>query len=424
MRILIVQESDWLIRGPHDQHHLAEKLSLRGHEIRVIDFEVQWLTHNGKELFSRRRVYNNVCKLYDAAQITVIRPGIIKIRIPGLDYLSLIFSHGKEIRRQIRDFKPDVIIGMGILNAYLAMRAARGNNIPYIYYWLDVLHALIPFKYFRSLAKAIEKIVLRQADAVIVTNKRLRNLTIDFGARPEQTHIFRHGVNFDKFNSEGVDGTIVRRQLGIKPDDIVITYVGRLSRITGVRQVALGLSKIDNPHLKFLVVGTGSREAELRQMQQDLGMQDRLIITGRSPYDEIPGLLAASDICLLSFHRTSLTEDIVPMKVTDYMAMGKPVISSRLPGMVEEFGEDNGVCFVDNPEDMPIIALELFAQGRLVDLGAKGKRNIQGNSWDKLADDFQAILTDCISKKRGESITVRKQLEGFFPKKSPTKQAK
>ena len=38
MKILLVQESDWLKRNPHQQHHLMKRLSLRGHEVAVIDY--------------------------------------------------------------------------------------------------------------------------------------------------------------------------------------------------------------------------------------------------------------------------------------------------------------------------------------------------------------------------------------------------
>ncbi len=59
MWILVVQESDWLKRNPHQQHHLMERLSLKGHEIKVIE---------------------------------------------------------KELIRQIREFSPEVIVGFGIIN--------------------------------------------------------------------------------------------------------------------------------------------------------------------------------------------------------------------------------------------------------------------------------------------------------------------
>ena len=39
MKILVVQESDWIERGPHQNHHLMERLSIKGHEVRVIDYE-------------------------------------------------------------------------------------------------------------------------------------------------------------------------------------------------------------------------------------------------------------------------------------------------------------------------------------------------------------------------------------------------
>ena len=42
MKILVVQESDWLERNPHQQHHLMERMALRGHEIRVIDYPIDW----------------------------------------------------------------------------------------------------------------------------------------------------------------------------------------------------------------------------------------------------------------------------------------------------------------------------------------------------------------------------------------------
>ena len=42
MKILLVQESDWLKRNPHQQHHLMERLSLRGHEIVVMYYNSEW----------------------------------------------------------------------------------------------------------------------------------------------------------------------------------------------------------------------------------------------------------------------------------------------------------------------------------------------------------------------------------------------
>ncbi|MFC1940782.1 glycosyltransferase family 4 protein, partial [Chloroflexota bacterium] len=170
MRILITQETDWLKRNPLQQHHLAEMLSLRGHVIRVIDFELLWRTQGKKELYSRREVFNDVSKIYDNAAVTVIRPGIMKI--PCLDYVSLLFTHYSEICRQVREFKPEVIIGFGILNSYLALKIAKKNNLPFVYHWLDVLHWLIPFKPFQAIGKIVEGRVLKQNEMVVAVSEK------------------------------------------------------------------------------------------------------------------------------------------------------------------------------------------------------------------------------------------------------------
>lgn len=400
MRVLIVQESDWLKKGPHDQHHLAEKLSLRGHEVRVIDFEILWRSNGDRQLRSGRQVFPDVSKIYDGGHVTVIRPGIVKARLPGADYLSLVFSHWREIQTQMREFAPDVIIGLGILNNYLAMKAARKHGIPFVCYWLDVFHTLIPIKCFRFAGKAIERRILRQSAATLATNRRLRSYQVELGAAPGRAHVLRHGVDRDMFDPDRVDGRAVRKRYGIAEDDIVVTFVGRLSRISGVREVARQLRDVNGTPVRFVVVGSGSREDELRQMRETYGLQDRLIVMGRRPYEEVPGLVAASDICLLPYHNIEMTRDIVPLKILDYMALGKPVVSTRLPGMVEEFGEGNGVVYVDRPEDVVARALALADEGNLGELGARARAFVRGYSWDRSVSQLESILKELAGEPR------------------------
>ena len=78
MKILLVQESDWIKRGPHQQHQLIDRLSLKGHQIRAIDYEILWRAQGKKELYSRRQVFDNVSKIHQGAKVTLIRPGMIK----------------------------------------------------------------------------------------------------------------------------------------------------------------------------------------------------------------------------------------------------------------------------------------------------------------------------------------------------------
>lgn len=42
MRILLVQETNWIDRNVIHQHHLAERLAQRGHDVQVVDYDILW----------------------------------------------------------------------------------------------------------------------------------------------------------------------------------------------------------------------------------------------------------------------------------------------------------------------------------------------------------------------------------------------
>ena len=397
MKILLVQDTDWLLRGPHQQHHLAERLSLKGHEVRVIDYEFLWRTQGKKELRSKRQVFDNASRFYDGAKVMLVRPGIIKI--PWLDYVSSLFSYRKEIHRQIEDFSPDVIIGFGILSTYLAMRTAKKNTIPFVYYWIDVLHRLIPFELFHPIAKSLESKTLRQADKVLVINEKLKDYVKELGASPERTQMLRAGIDIERFDPVS-KGDTIRQHYGLAKEDTVLFFMGWLYQFSGLKEVASQLARIDNLHLKLLIVGEGDAYEALQQIREKHNLKDRIILTGKKPYQEIPEFIAASSICLLpAYPDEKIMQDIVPIKMYEYMAMKKPVIATRLPGIIREFGEDNGVAYVDKPEDAVTKAMELIQSGKIEELGQKARSFVEGYSWQSITDEFEKILKDTIEEK-------------------------
>ncbi len=401
MRLLITQESDWIKRNPLQQHHLAEMLSLRGHEIRVIDYELLWRTQGKRELFSRRQVFPDVCKIYDKAKVTVVRPGIIKV--PGLDYFSLLFTHRGEIARQVKEFKPDVIIGFGILNGYLSVKAAHKNHIPFVYDWLDVLHWLIPFKPFQPLGKFIESRTLRQSDKVVAVSDKMKDFVIDLGAAPERVDVVKPGISLKKFDPT-ISGDHIRQQYGIKEDNIVLLFMGWLYNFSGMKEVVLELAKAKKNNIKLLIVGEGDAYETLQRIRNDHGLQDSLILTGRRPYEEIPEYIAAADICLLPADpKEKVMHDGLPAKIYEYLAMAKPMITTKLRGVMGEFGDGNGVVYIDRPEDTINKALEMVDSGLVKALGAKARKFVESYDWAKITDQYEGILKELAASSRRPS---------------------
>ena len=396
MRILLVQETDWFEKGPLQQHHLMERLSLKGYEIRVIDHEIVWNTHGKQELRSKWKVFNNVSRVYNGADITVVRPSIVKI--PHLDYISLVLSRKKEIKRQIKEFNPDVIVGFQILSAYLAMRAAKKNHIPFIYYWTDAYHTQIPFKVYQPIGEYIEKRILKNADRIIVINDKLKDFVVERGSDSERTQVEKAGVDFNRFNSD-VDGKEIRERYGIEKDDFVLFFVGWLYHFAGLKEITIELPKIkdEKPNIKLLIVGDGDAFDDLQRIKEEYHLDNKVILAGKQPYGNVPAFIAAADICLLPAYPTEkIMQDIVPIKLYEYMACGKPVIATKLPGVMMEFGEGHGVIYVDKPEEVLKKAIELIENGSLKEHGLKALGFVEKYNWDDIVADFERVLKEVI----------------------------
>ena len=115
----------------------------------------------------------------------------------------------------------------------------------------------------------------------------------------------------------------------------------------------------------------------------------------------MPSFIAASDICLLpAYPWEKVMQDIVPIKLYEYMAMGKPVISTKLSGVMREFGENNGVIYVDEPADAIDKAKSLVRDGKIGKLGDKARKFVQKYNWDSITDEFEKILEGVIEEKR------------------------
>jgi len=395
MRILLLQEADWIKRGPHQQHHLIDRMALRGHEIRVIDHQLQWREDTNTEVLPRRVIVPRAYKIYPAAgaHITLVRPRAIKL--PGLNTASIVPFHLMEILRQVNEFKPDIILSFGILNAHLGLRVAKRNNIPFVYYLIDQLHTLLANPLKRTIAERVERWNLQSADAIFVINQGLKEYAKNMGACESEISVITAGVDFERFNRD-LDGQLVRKRYGIVQDNTLLFFMGFMYDFSGLKEVAQSLLEAPATNIKLMVVGDGDLYAPLLKMVTHGNAGDKIILTGKVPVDEVPNYLAAADICLLPAYRNEIMMNIVPIKMYEYLAMGKPVIATSLPGIMKEFGVDSGILYIDKSEDVLQKTIELTPE-ELRTHGVKARRAVENKDWSAIADEFERTLHDVIS---------------------------
>jgi len=248
------------------------------------------------------------------------------------------------------------------------------------------------------LGRVLEKQTLRNSVKVIAINKKLLDYTISLGAKPEDTSVIGAGIDLDRFNP-GVDGAAVRSAYGIRNDETVLFFMGWLYHFSGLKEVALEIARSRNRYrnLKILIVGDGDALSDLQQIRDEYQLGDTLILTGKQPYDKIPEFIAASDICMLPADpEEKIMQDIVPIKMYEYLALGKPVICTRLPGIMREFGEGNGVLYADSPKMVPETAYTIAANQSIGNYGNSARLFVQNLDWNTITNTFEQTLRDTV----------------------------
>lgn len=399
LKILVVQETDWIKRGPHQSHHLLERLSALGHKIRVIDFELYWHRKGkNKSIVSKRKVINAIPKIIDEGKIIVIRPWFIKIK--GLDLISIGFSHFLELLKQIKSFNPDIVLSFGIVCGFSASLICNFYGIPFCEYWIDVLHELIPFSLFKGLGLSLEKNTIKKSDLFITINERL----LEYGKRfnPHRYALIRAGVNLERFTENKLLRKRKREQLGVKDSDVVLFYMGFFYNFSGLVEVIESIKgdPVKYSRFKLVIAGEGDQREQLEEIIKRYKLNDKVLMLGWQPYDEIPALISSADICLLPAHNNRIMENIVPIKMYEYLAFGKSVIATPLPGLIKEFGTKNGVIYVKNPEKVIEKCHSVVNNGQINKIGKQGRKFVEEHcDWNIITMKFLKELNYTIKIK-------------------------
>jgi starch synthase len=244
-----------------------------------------------------------------------------------------------------------------------------------------------------------EKIATRYSDRIVsVTSQIAEYLTTHYHCHPNKIEVVGNGVNtkiFHPIHDENLLGNWKKR-LGISPEDMVVVFVGNLAPWQGIEtliQVAPFLLK-EMENIRFLIIGDGVLKDEFLEKVNGLGISGHFIFTGMVDNDEVPLYINVGDICVLPKRR--LKSGYSPLKLYEYMACGKPIVSSRVEGL--EFIEDEGVGRLIDPGDM--ISFKKALQDLLKDpkkredMGQKGIQKISSKKldWESKVISIEKIL--------------------------------
>ncbi|MBI3144316.1 MAG: glycosyltransferase family 4 protein [Pseudogulbenkiania sp.] len=146
-----------------------------------------------------------------------------------------------------------------------------------------------------------------------------------------------NGVNIEHFHPSQRDGAL-RHRLGVKPDEVLLTFAGR---VVGWKGMGIAIRALIQPALaelpvKLLIIGNGGDKNELIKLAEELGLSDRVIFQEPVPHTELPAWYAMSDIGVFP----SIADEAFGITIAEAMACGLPVVGSHIGGIPEVIGNE------------------------------------------------------------------------------------
>ncbi len=316
-------------------------------------------------------------KFYRSAPIS----GLMS-KLPLLNQMANIAPMVKRILEVIAIEKPDVIHAHSpALNGLAALKAGRKSGLPVVYeiraFWEDaaVDHGTCKEDDLRyRLTRKMETHVVNNANAVTTICEGLRADLISRGFEESKFTVIANAVNIEQFNvitpQDKANNAELADSLQLTGCD-VLGFLGSFYAYEGLDLAIAAMPAVlaKNPKARLLLVGGGPQEQHLKQQVILLGLEGKVIFTGRVPHSEVGKYYSLVDLLVYPRKAMRLTNLVTPLKPLEAMAQGKPVLASDVGGH-KELISDNETGFLFKAGD----SVELAE--RMVDLLAdKYKRN-------------------------------------------------
>lgn len=325
--------------------------------------------------------------------------GTLKARLPGSAYELLEFGYAahdyRKVRRAIADFAPDLVYERYNLFFPSGVRAAKQAGVPI---FLEVNAPLFEERSrfgglsLKRLARWSEEYVWRNADAVLPVTEVLAGRVRAAGVPGSRIHVIPNGINEAEFGRLPTPEE-AKRQLGLE-GRFVLGFVGFMRDWHGLERVVDFMAKSDRRDLHALFVGDGPARAGVERRAAELGLGERVTITGVVQRDRIPRVLAAFDTAL----QPAVVEYASPLKLFEYLAVGLPVLAPATPNIREVLEDDvNAVLF--DPQDDAAFARGLGRlcadEGLRRRLGTAARETIgkRGLTWRSNAERVTTLAT-------------------------------
>ena len=320
----------------------------------------------------------------------------------SLDYFSYFltaFIASFAVRRV------DIILGTTphLLTPLAAMLSAIFRRKPWILELRDIWPASLMAVGFQKLSllfralRLIEKMLYAHADRIIYVSRGFEgyfeNLNVDKG----KLVYVPNGVDLNLFSARGA------RRSRTKKGEVVIGYFGTIGLSHGLETVLKAAQNPDLPSdIRFILCGDGAERAALEAKKEAEKILN-VDFLDTVPRLEMPSIMAQCDVLLVQLRPHPVFDMVIPSKLFDAAAMGKPILAG-LSGISADLVRENdfGLIFEqDNPDALVASCDQLVSDKNLMlRLGRNGKKLAKKYDRDILAREALNCFSEVFSSRR------------------------
>lgn len=217
-----------------------------------------------------------------------------------------------------------------------------------------------------------------------VISSALQERAVGLGVKPGSIIKITGGADVENFKPK--DKQKARAALDIEQDAKVLGFMGFVHYDLDLALKVFCQLHQQDPKVKLILVGKPS--AMTKRIVQEYGAEAGLLEYGIVPYEKIPEYMCCADVFLLPFAKKQANIGRWPNKVGDYMAMGRPIVSSPVGEIKSLFKTENiGRLAQDQPEAFARVVGELLTDPQTCEqLGRAARQAAEKRySWEFLA---------------------------------------
>ena len=283
------------------------------------------------------------------------QPKLAMSRLPVLNQLADMLVLKRRLDEILDLIQPDIVHAHSpVLNAIPALRAAHSRGIPVVYevraFWED---AAVDHGSTREgspryrVTRALETAVCKHADALTAICEGLHADIVARGIPTNKVTVIPNAVDVEKFSVGGTPDETLKSELGLRGTR-VLGFIGSFYAYEGLDLLLSALPHMlaCAPDVRILLVGGGPQDAALKRQAQQLGIADKVVLSGRVPHEEVNRYYDLIDVLVYPRHSMRLTELVTPLKPLEAMAQGRLFVASDVGGHRELIRDgETGVLF-------------------------------------------------------------------------------